>query len=160
MHISLGHRAEVATYDPPASPWAREFPLPVYARGGLFRGSSRSPGFARWLRERCRDFDAVIVHGMRGRHVRATWRALYGTMTPYILVPHGELRGWALFRGLREMLGWPCALRDATGVLFGSASERERADRSSNLHASKSRVISDWRSKAFVEAVAGLCYRA
>lgn len=145
----------MASFDPPEAPSIREFPLPVYARGELWPGSGFCPGFAGWLRERCRDFDVVFVHGLRGDQARATWRALYGTLTPYYLIPHGELSGWPALRGIRERLGWPCVLRDATGVIFTSAAERERADRSSGLHAGKAHLIPEWTAAAFAEALAG-----
>jgi hypothetical protein len=156
MHHGRGHRAEVASFDPPNAPGVKGFPLPVYARGELWPGSGYSPGFADWLRERCRDFDVVLVHGMRGHHARATWRALYGTLTPYLLIPHGELTGWRALRGIREGLGWPCVLRDATGVIFTSAAERERADRSSGLQAGKAHLVPEWTGAAFAEVMAAL----
>jgi hypothetical protein len=160
IHRSRGHRAEVATFDPPGSAWLREFPLPTYARPGLRPDSGYSRGFASWLRERCRDFDLVLVHGFRGPHVRATWRALYGTLTPYFLIPHGELRGCPLLRGVREMLGWPCVLRDATAVFFTSVAEREAADRCSRLHVDKDHVVPEWTTAAFVEALGRFGYGA
>jgi glycosyltransferase involved in cell wall biosynthesis len=159
VHRIRGHRAEVATFDPPGSPWLRDFPLPVYARSWALPGPDRPRGFAAWLRERCRDFDLVIVHGMRGGHLRATWRALYGTLTPYLVVPHGELQGWPPLRAVRAALGWPCALRDATGVLFTAAGERERAERSSLLPLGKSQELAEWTAEAFVAALDRFGYR-
>jgi len=153
LHLCHRHRAEVVSFDPPASPWVRDFPLPVHARGTLVRGWGCSPGFAAWLAERRRDYDAVIVHGLRGYHAEAVWRALYGSLTPYFIIPHGELRGWASLREIRRWLGWPCVLRDARGVLFASDAEKAAADRSSGLHAEKSHVIADWNADAFIQAV-------
>jgi hypothetical protein len=160
IHQGRGHRAEVATFDPPTPAWLRAFPLRTYSCPGFRAGPRPSRGFAFWLRERCRDFDLVLVHGMRGQHVRATWRGLYGTLTPYFLIPHGELQGWPLLRGVREMLGWPCVLRDATAVWFTSVAEREGADRSSRLHVDKDHVIPAWTSTAFVEALGRFGYGA
>lgn len=159
VHRGRGHRAEVVAFDPPDSSWATEFPLPVYTRGGFWRDSSYAPGFSAWLRERCRDFDAVIVHGMRGPQARATWRALYGTLTPYFLIPHGELKGWPALRAIRESLGWPCVLRDASGVIFTSAEESAQADRSSRLHLGKAHLVPEWTATAFVDAIASFGYR-
>ena len=97
----------------------------------------------------------MIVHGLRGYQARAVWRALYGSLTPYFVLPHGELRGWPVLRGVRGWLGWPCVLRDARGILFASEEEKAAADRSSALHRDKSHVIPGWKAEAFIAAVRG-----
>jgi hypothetical protein len=155
MHQRHGHGAEVFTFDPPSVPWVRDFPLPVHVREAYAPGSICPSRYGRWLGERHGSFDAVIVHGMRGPHVRATWAALYGTRTPYFIIPQGELGGRSLFRGIREMLGWPCVLRDAAGVIFASAAEKKRAYGASILHLGKAHIIPEWTEERFVRAVTG-----
>jgi glycosyltransferase involved in cell wall biosynthesis len=129
--ISRGHRVEIICLDTPSDPWIREYPVTVHALGpgcGSYGYASR---FTRWIEDRHREYDAMIVHGLWQYNSFGVWRALRGSATPYFVFPHGMLDPWFNrtypVKHIKKLLYWPWAeyrvLRDAASVLFTSEEE-------------------------------------
>jgi len=152
-HFRNGQQADAVSLDMPSATCLEKFPLSIVGRGSPTTRWGFSPRLGPWLRGRRSAYHAVILHGSRGHHARVTWRALHGGRTPYFLVPHGEMKGGKIWRGARRLLGWPCVLRDATGVIFSSEAEKECAKRSFPLDAARVHVVPDRDPDAFVRAV-------
>src|SRR5437868_12547487 len=136
--IGRGHRVEIICLDSPSDPWIRQYPVTVHALGSGRGGYGYVPRFTRWINDRHRDYDAVIVHGLWQYNSFGVWRALRGTATPYFVFPHGMLDPWFNrtypLKHIKKLLYWPWAeyrvLRDAAAVLFTSEEERRLARRS------------------------------
>jgi len=134
----LGHEVEVATLDGPNDPWIRETSLTVHALGTGRGGYGYSARFMPWIKQRQREFDAVLVHGIWQYSSFGVWRALHGSSTPYFVLPHGMLDPWFKrtypLKHVKKMLYWPWAeyrvLRDAAAVLFTSQEEMRLARQS------------------------------
>jgi glycosyltransferase involved in cell wall biosynthesis len=137
-----GHTVEIISLDSPAEPWLRQFPVKVHAVGSGRGGYGYSPRFTRWIKDRHREYDAVIVHGLWQYSSFGVWRALHGTTTPYFVFPHGMLDPWFRrtypLKHLKKLLYWPWAeyrvLRDARAVLFTSEEEQRLARESFSLY--------------------------
>jgi glycosyltransferase involved in cell wall biosynthesis len=133
-----GHDVEVITLDAPGSTWLADFPVTVHALGPGRRSYGYSPRYLPWLKDRHRDYDAVIVHGLWQYTSFGAWRALHRTSTPYFVFPHGMLDPWFNrtypLKHLKKILYWPWAeyraLRNAAAVLFTSEEERRLARQS------------------------------
>ncbi len=136
-----GHAVEVVSLEAPGSPWLAEFPATVHALGPGRGSYGYSAGYVPWLRDRHRDYDAVIVHGLWQYTSFGVWRALHRTSTPYFVFPHGMLDPWFnrtyRLKHLKKLLYWPWAeyrvLRDAAAVLFTAEEERRLARQSLQL---------------------------
>jgi glycosyltransferase involved in cell wall biosynthesis len=130
-----GHEVEIISLDAPTDPWVRDCPVPVHALGPGRGNYGYAPGFARWIRERHAQFDAVVVQGLWQYSSFGVWRALRGTGTPYFVFPHGMLDPWFKrtypLKHLKKLLYWPWGeyrvLRAAAAVLFTSEEERRLA---------------------------------
>jgi glycosyltransferase involved in cell wall biosynthesis len=132
-----GHHVEIVCLDSPDQPWLREFPVPVHALGpgGNYGYTSR---FVPWVKDRHRNFDAVIVHGLWLYNGFGVWRGLREASTPYFVFPHGMLDPWFKrahpLKHLKKILYWLAiehrVLRDAAAVLFTSEEERRLAGES------------------------------
>ncbi len=102
-----------------------------------------------WLRERRRDYDAVVVDGLWQYHAFGVWRALKGTDTPYYVFTHGMLDPWFKraypLKHLKKWFYWPWGdyrvLRDARAVLFTCEEERRLARQSFWLYRCSERVV-------------------
>ena len=133
--IGRGHRVEIICLDSPSDPWIREYPVTVHALGSGRGGYGYAPRFARWIKDRHAEYDAVIVHGLWQYNSFGAWRALRGTATPYFVFPHGMLDPWFNrtypLKHVKKLLYWPWAeyrvLRDAAAVFFTSEEERRLA---------------------------------
>ena len=133
--IKRGHEVEIICLDPPGSPWLSQIQVKNHPLGPGQGGYGYASGFRRWLQDRHRDFDAVIVHGIWQYSSFAVWRVLRKTNTPYVVFPHGMLDPWFNrtypLKHLKKLLYWPWAerrvLRDAAAVLFTSEEERRLA---------------------------------
>jgi glycosyltransferase involved in cell wall biosynthesis len=133
--IGRGHRVEIICLDSPDDPWIRQYPVPVHALGPGRGSYGYAPRFTRWIRDRHREYDAVIVHGLWQYNSFGVWRALRGSATPYFVFPHGMLDPWFNrtypLKHIKKLLYWPWAeyrvLRDAAAVLFTSEEERRLA---------------------------------
>ena len=132
-----GHDIEIICLDSPEQPWLRNFPVAVHAlgRGTHYGYTSR---LVSWLKDRHRNFDAVIIHGLWLYNGFGVWRALRGSPTPYFVFPHGMLDPWFKraypLKHLKKMLYWRAiehrVLKDAAAVLFTSEEERRLARKS------------------------------
>jgi glycosyltransferase involved in cell wall biosynthesis len=133
--IGRGHRVEIVCLDSPDDPWIRQYPVTVHALGSGRGGYGYTPRFTRWIRDRHREYDAVIVHGLWRYNSFGVWRALSRTGTPYFVFPHGMLDPWFNrtypLKHIKKLLYWPWTeyrvLRDAAAVLFTSEEERRLA---------------------------------
>jgi glycosyltransferase involved in cell wall biosynthesis len=137
-----GHHVEIVSLDAPTNPWGHESPVRVHALGPGRGSYGYAPRFTPWIRQRCSQFDAVIVHGIWQYSSFGVWRALRGTTTPYFVFPHGMLDPWFNrtypLKHLKKLLYWPWAeyrvLRDAAAVLLTSEEERRLARESFSLY--------------------------
>jgi glycosyltransferase involved in cell wall biosynthesis len=133
--IGRGHQVEIICLDSPSDPWIRQYPVTVHALGSGRGGYGYAPRFTRWIKNRHREYDAVIVHGLWQYNSFGVWRALRGGATPYFVFPHGMLDPWFNrtypLKHIKKVLYWPWAeyrvLRDAAAVLFTSEEERRLA---------------------------------
>jgi glycosyltransferase involved in cell wall biosynthesis len=89
-----GHVVEVATLDSRGASFIADFPLPLHCFGPAISKYSFSPRLVPWLRERRRDYDAVVVNGLWQFNSYAGYLALHGAETPYYIYPHGMLDPW------------------------------------------------------------------
>jgi glycosyltransferase involved in cell wall biosynthesis len=126
------HQIEIASLDAPDAPYLSTCPLRVHALGPGHLKYGFAPEFLRWLQNNAKKYDVVIVNGLWQFHGLATWRALRGSATPYVVFTHGMLDPWFKKRyplkHLKKWLYWPWAeywlLRDANAVLFTCEEER------------------------------------
>jgi glycosyltransferase involved in cell wall biosynthesis len=147
--ISRGHGVEIICLDAPSDPWIRQYPVAVHALGPGRGSYGYMPRFTRWINDRHRDYDAVIVHGLWQYNSFGVWRALRGTATPYFVFPHGMLDPWFNrtypLKHVKKLLYWPWAeyrvLRDAAAVLFTSEEERRLARESFSPYKAKEIVV-------------------
>jgi glycosyltransferase involved in cell wall biosynthesis len=145
----IGQRIEIATLDPPGSPWFSRYEAPVHALGPALLRYGYSPRLRPWLRANARGFDAVIVNGLWQYQGFAAWRELRGGEIPYYVFTHGMLDPWFKRRyplkHLKKWLYWPWAeyrvLRDARAVLFTCEDERRLASQSFWLYRAHERVV-------------------
>jgi len=144
-----GHEVEIVCLDAPNARGVNEFPGRVHALGPGRGRYGYSPRFVPWLRQRQRDFDAVVIHGIWNYHSFGVWRALHRTSTPYFVFPHGMLDPWFNrtypLKHLKKLLYWPWAdyrvLRDAAAVLFTAEEERRLARESFSLYRCREVVV-------------------
>ncbi len=129
---SDGHNVEVASLDPPDSPYLSSFALPVHPLGPPKLKYGFSPALVPWLRANARRYDAVVVNGIWQYHSFASWQTLRNSSTPYVVFLHGMLDPWFKKRyplkHLKKWIYWLGAeyrvLRDAQAVLFTCEEER------------------------------------
>lgn len=133
-----GGQVEVVCLDRPGEPFLSNIPCPVHALGESFLGRfAFSPRLWRWLRTHAGRFDVIFMNGLwsfPGIAVRAAARR---AGAPYAVFAHGALdpyfnHAYPLKR-LKKSLYWPVqypVLRDAAGVFFTTASERDLAKNS------------------------------
>ena len=132
-----GHAVEIVCLDAPDAAWLRDFPVRVHALGP---GGSYgyTPRLVPWIKDREREFDAMIVHGLWLYNGFGVWRALRRSNTPYFVFPHGMLDPWFKraypLKDVKKVLYWMAiehrVLRDAAAVLFTSEEERRLAEKS------------------------------
>ena len=114
---------------------SREFPFPVI---GLGRGIGKygyNPKLTSWVEENARRFDAVVLHGLWNYSSVGAWRGLKNQSIPYFIFIHGMMDPWFrdahpikhVFKSVYWQLGEGRVLSGATGVLFTSEEECERA---------------------------------
>lgn len=135
---ALGHVHDVATLDAPGAPWLRDVAGVVHAAGARAGGYGLAPRLVRWLRTHAPAYDLVIVHGLWQWQGLATWLALSGIATPYVVYPHGMLDPWFRrahpVRHAKKRLYWTLAerrvLRGAAGILYTCEEEARLAPQS------------------------------
>ena len=131
---SQGHTIDVATLDPPGSPWISDFPLEVHALGNQYN-CFYSRALVPWLQKFQQNYDCVLVHGLWRYPSFGTWLALRRSDTPYFVYTHGMLGPWFKrqypLKHLAKSAYWLCAdyrvLRDARAVLFTCEQERRHS---------------------------------
>lgn len=144
-----GHRLDIATLDAPGAPFLRGYPLPVHALGPSHTRYRYNARLVPWLRDRARDYDAVIVNGLWQYHGLGAWRALRASGVSYYVFTHGMLDPWFKrtyrLKHLKKWLYWPWAefrlLRDARGVMFTTEEERRLARESFRLYRARELVV-------------------
>ncbi len=141
------HEHHVVSLDDPAAPFLESFSLPVTALGpASFLGYSSR--LAPWLRGHAQHYDCVVINGLWRYISVGTRRALRGSSTPYVVMPHGMLDPWFKreypFKHLKKWLFWPwteyLVLKDATAVIFTCEEERRRARQSFWLYRCKETI--------------------
>lgn len=144
-----GHQVEIVSLDAPGDPSVNQLPVTAHALGPGRGSYGYTPRFTRWIKDRHRDYDAVIIHGLWQYNSFGVWRALRKTTTPYFVFPHGMLDPWFNrtypLKHLKKLLYWPWAeyrvLRDAAAVLFTSEEERRLARESFSLYQCNEAVV-------------------
>jgi glycosyltransferase involved in cell wall biosynthesis len=147
--IRHGHEVEVVSLESADEAASRGFPFHVT---GLGRGIGKygyNPRLTPWIKENARRFDAVVLHGLWNYSSVGAWRGLRNQSTPYFIFVHGMMDPW--FRGryplkhvVKSAYWWLAegrVLRDATGVLFTSEEECDRARGVFYGHSYKERVV-------------------
>ena len=102
-----------------------------------------------WMQRHAGNYDVVVVHGIWGPHLAATWWALRRSSLPYAVYMHGMLDPWFKRRyplkHLKKWLVWPWAihpgLRDAQAVFFTCDQERILARQSFWLYQPRERIL-------------------
>lgn len=138
----IGYLGEAITLDDPANPYLKNMEFPVHAMGSKPYSYGYTSKLVPWLRKNRSRFDGVVVDGLWNYGGFATWRALAGTDTPYMVLPHGMLDPYFKhtypLKHWKKWLYWAPVeyrvLRDAYRVLFTSAAERDLAEQSFWLH--------------------------
>jgi glycosyltransferase involved in cell wall biosynthesis len=133
-----GHATEIVSLDVPESPWITDSPWSIHALGPAIGSYCFSSRLSPWIRERTRDFDCVIIHGLWQYASLGTWRSLRRASTPYFVYTHGMLDPWFQdahpIKHVKKSVYWRLAehrvLRDARAVLFTSEEESFLASRS------------------------------
>lgn len=145
----LGHEVEIVTLDTPDAPWLRDSPVTTHALGPGRGSYGYTPHFASWIKERRREFNVILVHGIWQYSSFGVWRGLHRTNTPYFVFPHGMLDPWFKkaypLKHLKKLLYWPWGeyrvLRDAAAVLFTSEEERRVARETFTPYHCRERVV-------------------
>lgn len=138
----IGYLGEAITLDDPANPYLKNMEFPVHAMGSKLYSYGYTSKLVPWLRKNRSRFDGVVIDGLWNYGGFATWRALAGTDTPYMILPHGMLDPYFKhaypLKHLKKWLYWAPVeyrvLRDAYRVLFTSTAERDLAEQSFWLH--------------------------
>ena len=150
-----GHICHVACLETGDEPWVKTSDMTVFALGArsvraiLGERYGYTPKLTAWLKRHGRDYDAVIVHGLWNYASWGSWRALHDGRTPYYVFTHGMLDPWfnqefpvkAMVKSLFWKLFESRVLRDAHGVLFTAAEERDLASRSFKPYAARPFVV-------------------
>jgi glycosyltransferase involved in cell wall biosynthesis len=131
-HRQLGHLVEIASLDPPGAPYLPFPGVPVQPLRRSWADRFFPVSLLRWIRAHRHEFDAVVVNGIWDFHLLATYLAVRGTNTPFLVFPHGMLDPWFRYRyplkHLKKWLVWPWAiyppLRGADAVCFTCDQER------------------------------------
>jgi glycosyltransferase involved in cell wall biosynthesis len=153
--VSMGHRVEIASLDPPDAPFVQQSVLPVHALGPTSSNYGFSAKLVPWLCANRAQYDAIVVNGLWQFHSFGAWRALRNSDTPYVLYTHGMLDPWFKkqypLKHLKKWMYWPWAeyrvLRDAQAVLFTCEEERLLARSSFWLYRCNEVVVSLGTSK-------------
>lgn len=150
VNIRAGHRVEVLSLDAPDSQWVKNCPLKCHALGpGRFGAYAFASRYTSWLRANRHHFDVVVINGLWQYHSFGAWRALRGTVTPYVVFSHGMLAPWFKQRyplkHVKKWLYWPWTeyrvLRDAAAVMFTCEEERRLARQSFWLYRCNEAVV-------------------
>jgi glycosyltransferase involved in cell wall biosynthesis len=142
------YEAEVVSLDDPKEGFLKSEAFPIHGVGPGVGKYGFTLRMDRWLADNLSRFDGVIVNGLWQYHGYAAWKACRGTK-PYLVFPHGMLDPWFKTaypaKHLKKALYWALAerrlLRDATAVMFTSATEAQLAPQSFRRSEWKGRVV-------------------
>lgn len=145
----LGHAVDLVTLRRPRPEWTAEWPGTVHCAGPASTRYLCSPHLSRWISERARQFDAIVIHGLWRYTSAGVWRGLRGLGVPYFVFPHGMLDPYFKrafpWKHLQKSICWRVAerrvLRDARAVLFTCEQERLRARLTFPSYACHERVV-------------------
>ncbi len=146
---SMGHEADVLTFDPPDAPFIAP-DMPKYALGEplakarpgrrprLLSRIGYQPGTIGRLKQIVAGYDVVIVHGLWNFSTLASRLALVGGKVPYFVFVHGMLDPWHKvaypMKDRVKQAIWPfnegALMRHAQGVLFTTQAEIDLANNS------------------------------
>lgn len=183
--VASGHSCHVVTLDPDDAPWLSMASLETFAFGLRdplakslrVRGYGLSLRFVTWLSAHGAEYDAIIVHGIWNFASLGTWLGLRGSKTPYFIFTHGMLDPWfnqayplkTVLKSLYWRLFEARVLRQACGVFFTTAEERELARKSFSPYSVRPFVVglgtrdaggnADLQTKAFVARMPSLAGR-
>jgi len=87
----IGHAVELVTLRQPLPEWTVPWPGAVHSAGHASTRYLFNPHLSRWISERARQFDAIIIHGLWRYTSAGVWRGLRGLGVPYFVFPHGML---------------------------------------------------------------------
>ena len=147
--IRLGHEVEIVSLESADEAASRGFSFQVT---GLGRGIGKygyNSKLSSWIKENARRFDAVVLHGLWNYSSVGAWLGLRNQSIPYFIFVHGMMDPWFQKRypvkHVEKSAYWWLAegrvLRDATGVLFTSEEECERARGEFHGHSYTERVV-------------------
>ncbi len=145
----LGHAVELVTLREPRPEWTVAWPGTVHCAGPASTRYLCSPHLSRWISERARQFDAIVIHGLWRYTSAGVWRGLRGLGVPYFVFPHGMLDPYFKhafpWKHLQKSICWRMVerrvLRDARAVLFTCEQERRRARLTFPSYACLERVV-------------------
>jgi len=131
------YQTEVVCLDAPNEPFLQCEGLPIHGVGPGFGKYGFTLRLDQWLKDNLSRFDGVVVNGLWQYHGYAVWKACHGKK-PYLVFPHGMLDPWFKkaypAKHLKKALYWTAVegqlLREATGVIFTSATEAQLAPQS------------------------------
>jgi glycosyltransferase involved in cell wall biosynthesis len=131
-HRALGDSLQIASLDPPGSTYLAFPEVPVEPLRRFWIDRFFPLSLLRWVLAHHHHFDAVVVNGIWDFHLLATFLAVRGSDTPFLVFPHGMLDPWFRRRyplkHLKKWLFWPWAmyppLRHADAVCFTCDQER------------------------------------
>ena len=145
----LGHAAELVTLRQPRPEWTVAWPGTVHCAGPASTRYLFNPYLSKWISDRARQFDAIVIHGLWRYSSAGVWRGLRGLGVPYFVFPHGMLDPYFKhafpWKHLQKSICWRLAerrvLRDARAVLFTCEQERRRARLTFPSYACRERVV-------------------
>jgi glycosyltransferase involved in cell wall biosynthesis len=140
IHAQLGHELIVTSMDDPNAACVKDFPGKIHAFGPS-SAYGYTPDYLPWLKREHGRFDAIFVHGLWQFIGLATWLALRGTKTPYLVFPHGMLDPWFKqaypTKHFKKSVYWHLfehrILRSARSIIFTADEERIAAQKTFNL---------------------------
>lgn len=141
-HKKRGDVVEVLSLDSPNSDYLNSLGLKVYPCLSSWYDNIFPITLYRWLLLNHKSFDAVIINGIWGFHLLASWLVLAKSSVPYFVFPHGMLDPWFRYtfplKHLKKTLLWSWSvypvLRDADAVLFTCEKELSLARKSFKLY--------------------------
>lgn len=145
-----GHRADIASLDPPSTRLPGTSGLRVHLLGPSHSPYMFSPRALRWLYTNVANYDAVLVRGIWQFHSLAAWLAARKSKVPYFVFVHGMLDPYFKqtypAKHVKKELYWLAiehhVLRDASAVLFTSMNERCVARKSFWPYSISEKVVS------------------
>lgn len=148
-HKEYGDCVHVASLDCPSEGYLKYSELTIIPCKKFWYDYIFPFSLYKWLRVNYSRYDAVIVDGIWGFHLLATWLVIRFTNTPYFVFPHGMLDPWFRkqfpLKHIKKVIMWSWAvypvLRDADAVLFTCEQERRLACQSFKPYVCTEKVV-------------------